>query len=131
MASSRGDRLGVVEGVVRVPPGLDRLQRGVAGLVVQGRPAGRQVHVGVVDEAAVSDPVGRGNATPPGTPCPIWARKDGSRPNAAPAAWVIIVIWPADWGTVVPGLKSDPIIVRARHSSDHKVNRASPAKVGK
>jgi hypothetical protein len=31
----------------------------------------------------------------------------------------------------VPGLKSDPIIVRAWHSSDHKVNRASPAEVGK
>jgi hypothetical protein len=31
----------------------------------------------------------------------------------------------------VPGLKSDPIIVRAWHSSDHKVNRASPAKVRK
>ena len=33
---------------------------------------------------------------PPGTPAVTWARKDGSRPNAGPAAWVVIVTWPAD-----------------------------------
>src|SRR5260370_30225713 len=52
------DGLGVVEHVERVPLGLDRLQCGIAALVVEGGPAGGQVHIGVVDEAAVGDAVG-------------------------------------------------------------------------
>src|ERR1039457_560886 len=34
---------------------------------------------------------------PPGTPLVIWSRNTGSRPAAAPAAWVVIETCPAEW----------------------------------